>query len=156
MGKGTIIQAGKSPLGMAVQISGNQKNSLNDPGGGSFRYILPGERLPFLVFVTWGQHFSKMPHTTTGYSLSWGCECLAHLPAWPPDCLPACLSSCCWCGWSWPPYFSLSYLLSLSFSQHPPHSNTCPANRSPSKLPPSTLYQCHNSLKSLLMSWILF
>ncbi|XP_056881562.1 transcription initiation factor TFIID subunit 4-like isoform X4 [Takifugu flavidus] len=37
MGKGTIIQAGKSPLGMAVQISGNQKNSLNDPGGGSFR-----------------------------------------------------------------------------------------------------------------------
>uniref|UniRef100_H2UTS2 Transcription initiation factor TFIID subunit 4-like n=1 Tax=Takifugu rubripes TaxID=31033 RepID=H2UTS2_TAKRU len=37
VGHGTIIQAGKSPLGMAVQISGNQKNSLNDPGGGSFR-----------------------------------------------------------------------------------------------------------------------
>uniref|UniRef100_A0A668A0N2 TAFH domain-containing protein n=1 Tax=Myripristis murdjan TaxID=586833 RepID=A0A668A0N2_9TELE len=31
------IQAGKSPVGLAVQISGNQKNKLNDPGGGSFR-----------------------------------------------------------------------------------------------------------------------
>lgn len=39
VGKGTIIQAGKSPVGLAVQISGNQKNKLNDPGGGSFRYI---------------------------------------------------------------------------------------------------------------------
>ncbi|KAF7658422.1 hypothetical protein LDENG_00012750 [Lucifuga dentata] len=37
MGKGTAIQAGKSPVGLAVQISGNQKNKLNDPGGGSFR-----------------------------------------------------------------------------------------------------------------------
>uniref|UniRef100_A0A3Q3XFA0 TAFH domain-containing protein n=1 Tax=Mola mola TaxID=94237 RepID=A0A3Q3XFA0_MOLML len=37
MTKGTIIQAGKSPVGLAVQISGNQKNKLNDPGGGSFR-----------------------------------------------------------------------------------------------------------------------
>ncbi|XP_070759939.1 transcription initiation factor TFIID subunit 4-like [Enoplosus armatus] len=37
MGKGAIIQAGKSPVGLAVQISGNQKNKLNDPGGGSFR-----------------------------------------------------------------------------------------------------------------------
>uniref|UniRef100_A0A3B3ZVE0 TAFH domain-containing protein n=1 Tax=Periophthalmus magnuspinnatus TaxID=409849 RepID=A0A3B3ZVE0_9GOBI len=37
MGKGTTIQAGKSPMGLAVQISGNQKNKLNDPGGGSFR-----------------------------------------------------------------------------------------------------------------------
>ncbi|XP_055010768.1 transcription initiation factor TFIID subunit 4-like isoform X3 [Boleophthalmus pectinirostris] len=37
MGKGTTIQAGKSPIGLAVQISGNQKNKLNDPGGGSFR-----------------------------------------------------------------------------------------------------------------------
>ncbi|XP_074521884.1 transcription initiation factor TFIID subunit 4 isoform X1 [Halichoeres trimaculatus] len=37
MGKGAIIQAGKSPMGLAVQISGNQKNKLNDPGGGSFR-----------------------------------------------------------------------------------------------------------------------
>uniref|UniRef100_UPI0037E86141 transcription initiation factor TFIID subunit 4-like n=1 Tax=Semicossyphus pulcher TaxID=241346 RepID=UPI0037E86141 len=37
MGKGAIFQAGKSPVGLAVQISGNQKNKLNDPGGGSFR-----------------------------------------------------------------------------------------------------------------------
>ncbi|KAM7423710.1 hypothetical protein PAMA_000194 [Pampus argenteus] len=37
MGKGAVIQAGKSPVGLAVQISGNQKNKLNDPGGGSFR-----------------------------------------------------------------------------------------------------------------------
>ncbi|KAM6980437.1 LOW QUALITY PROTEIN: transcription initiation factor TFIID subunit 4 [Aplochiton taeniatus] len=36
-GKGTAIQAGKSPVGLAVQVSGNQKNKLNDPGGGSFR-----------------------------------------------------------------------------------------------------------------------
>uniref|UniRef100_A0A3Q2R3I9 Transcription initiation factor TFIID subunit 4-like n=1 Tax=Fundulus heteroclitus TaxID=8078 RepID=A0A3Q2R3I9_FUNHE len=33
----TVIQAGKSPMGPPVQISGNQKNKLNDPGGGSFR-----------------------------------------------------------------------------------------------------------------------
>ncbi|XP_035992359.1 transcription initiation factor TFIID subunit 4 isoform X5 [Fundulus heteroclitus] len=37
MGKGAVIQAGKSPMGPPVQISGNQKNKLNDPGGGSFR-----------------------------------------------------------------------------------------------------------------------
>lgn len=53
MGKGAAIQAGKSPVGLAVQISGNQKNKLNDPGGGSFRYdsetdwsapVVPGTR----------------------------------------------------------------------------------------------------------------
>jgi len=38
MGKGAIIQAGKCPMVLPVQISGNQKNKLNDPGGGSFRY----------------------------------------------------------------------------------------------------------------------
>ena len=38
IGKGAVIQAGKSSVGLAVQISGNQKNKLNDPGGGSFRY----------------------------------------------------------------------------------------------------------------------
>ncbi|XP_037549919.1 transcription initiation factor TFIID subunit 4-like [Nematolebias whitei] len=37
MGKGAFIQTGKSPMGLPVQISGNQKNKLNDPGGGSFR-----------------------------------------------------------------------------------------------------------------------
>ncbi|PWA29033.1 hypothetical protein CCH79_00006204 [Gambusia affinis] len=37
IGKGAIIQTGKSPMGLPVQISGNQKNKLNDPGGGSFR-----------------------------------------------------------------------------------------------------------------------
>lgn len=47
MGKGAIIQTGKSPIGLPVQISGNQKNKLNDPGGGSFRYNAPGEHMPF-------------------------------------------------------------------------------------------------------------
>ncbi|XP_054588586.1 transcription initiation factor TFIID subunit 4 isoform X3 [Nothobranchius furzeri] len=37
VGKGAIIQAGRSPMGLPVQISANQKNKLNDPGGGSFR-----------------------------------------------------------------------------------------------------------------------
>ncbi|XP_077419139.1 transcription initiation factor TFIID subunit 4 isoform X1 [Vanacampus margaritifer] len=37
MGKVGTFQAGRSPVGLAVQISGNQKNKLNDPGGGSFR-----------------------------------------------------------------------------------------------------------------------
>ncbi|XP_067105625.1 transcription initiation factor TFIID subunit 4-like [Osmerus mordax] len=37
MGKGATIQAGRSPGGFAVQVSGNQKNKLNDPGGGTFR-----------------------------------------------------------------------------------------------------------------------
>uniref|UniRef100_A0AAQ4R0P3 Transcription initiation factor TFIID component TAF4 C-terminal domain-containing protein n=2 Tax=Gasterosteus aculeatus aculeatus TaxID=481459 RepID=A0AAQ4R0P3_GASAC len=38
MGKGGFIQAGKSPVGpAAAQICGNQRNKLNDPGGGSFR-----------------------------------------------------------------------------------------------------------------------
>ncbi|KAJ7994927.1 hypothetical protein DPEC_G00254590 [Dallia pectoralis] len=36
-GKAATFQAGKSPVGFAVQVSGNQKNKLNDPGGGSFR-----------------------------------------------------------------------------------------------------------------------
>uniref|UniRef100_A0A8C7GF78 TAFH domain-containing protein n=1 Tax=Oncorhynchus kisutch TaxID=8019 RepID=A0A8C7GF78_ONCKI len=35
--KGATFQAGKSPVGFAVKGSGNQKNKLNDPGGGSFR-----------------------------------------------------------------------------------------------------------------------
>uniref|UniRef100_A0A3Q2E6F2 Transcription initiation factor TFIID subunit 4-like n=1 Tax=Cyprinodon variegatus TaxID=28743 RepID=A0A3Q2E6F2_CYPVA len=34
---GAIIQAGKCPMVPPVQIAGNQKNKLNDPGGGSFR-----------------------------------------------------------------------------------------------------------------------
>ncbi|KAL1007415.1 hypothetical protein UPYG_G00086500 [Umbra pygmaea] len=37
VGKASTFQAGKSPMGFAVQVSGNQKNKLNDPGGGSFR-----------------------------------------------------------------------------------------------------------------------
>uniref|UniRef100_A0A8C7ZVY9 TAFH domain-containing protein n=1 Tax=Oryzias sinensis TaxID=183150 RepID=A0A8C7ZVY9_9TELE len=37
MGKGAIIQTGRSPMGLPAQICGNQKNKLNDPGGGSFR-----------------------------------------------------------------------------------------------------------------------
>lgn len=106
MGKGTIIQAGKSPLGMAVQISGNQKNKLNDPGGGSFRYILSGESLPFPVSVAWGQHFSKM-YTHLQAILS--AKAVSVYPSCLHDHLAACLPGCCWCGWSWPP---LSLLLS--------------------------------------------
>lgn len=150
MGKGTIIQAGKSPMGMAVQISGNQKNKLNDPGGGSFRYILPGEGLPFPVCITWGQHFSKMPYTTTGYTHSKGCECLSQLPAWPPGCLPVRMLLVLLVM---APTLSLTHSLCLSL--HPPHSNTHPANRSSSPLrptPPPPTYQCHNSLKRLQMS----
>ncbi|KAJ8340626.1 hypothetical protein SKAU_G00352590 [Synaphobranchus kaupii] len=37
VGKGPTIQASRSPMGFAVQVSANQKNKLNDPGGGSFR-----------------------------------------------------------------------------------------------------------------------
>nr|XP_055029644.1 transcription initiation factor TFIID subunit 4-like isoform X2 [Misgurnus anguillicaudatus] len=37
LGKPSAIQAGKGPAGITVQLSGNQKNKLNDPGGGSFR-----------------------------------------------------------------------------------------------------------------------
>ncbi|KAJ8281366.1 hypothetical protein GJAV_G00066790 [Gymnothorax javanicus] len=37
VGKGPTIQASRSPMGFAVQLSANQKNKLNDPGGGSFR-----------------------------------------------------------------------------------------------------------------------
>uniref|UniRef100_A0A3B3CDG8 Transcription initiation factor TFIID subunit 4-like n=1 Tax=Oryzias melastigma TaxID=30732 RepID=A0A3B3CDG8_ORYME len=35
--QGAIIQTGRSPMGLPAQICGNQKNKLNDPGGGSFR-----------------------------------------------------------------------------------------------------------------------
>ncbi|MBN3279526.1 TAF4 factor, partial [Polyodon spathula] len=37
VGKAPVIQASKGPGGFAVQVSANQKNKLNDPGGGSFR-----------------------------------------------------------------------------------------------------------------------
>ncbi|XP_059363031.1 transcription initiation factor TFIID subunit 4-like [Carassius carassius] len=37
LGKPAAIQMGKSPAGVTIQLSGNQKNKLNDPGGGSFR-----------------------------------------------------------------------------------------------------------------------
>ncbi|XP_058607183.1 transcription initiation factor TFIID subunit 4 isoform X2 [Onychostoma macrolepis] len=37
LGKPAAIQTGKSPAGVTIQLSGNQKNKLNDPGGGSFR-----------------------------------------------------------------------------------------------------------------------
>ncbi|XP_055029644.2 transcription initiation factor TFIID subunit 4 isoform X2 [Misgurnus anguillicaudatus] len=37
LGKPSAIQTGKGPAGITVQLSGNQKNKLNDPGGGSFR-----------------------------------------------------------------------------------------------------------------------
>ncbi|RXN24267.1 transcription initiation factor TFIID subunit 4-like isoform X2 [Labeo rohita] len=37
LGKPVAIQTGKSPAGVTIQLSGNQKNKLNDPGGGSFR-----------------------------------------------------------------------------------------------------------------------
>ncbi|KAI1889487.1 hypothetical protein AGOR_G00163380 [Albula goreensis] len=37
VGKAPTVQASRSPMGFAVQVSANQKNKLNDPGGGSFR-----------------------------------------------------------------------------------------------------------------------
>ncbi|KQK82569.1 transcription initiation factor TFIID subunit 4-like isoform X2 [Amazona aestiva] len=37
VGKAPTIQASKSPGGFGVQVSANQKNKLNDPGGGSSR-----------------------------------------------------------------------------------------------------------------------
>ncbi|XP_016402243.1 transcription initiation factor TFIID subunit 4-like [Sinocyclocheilus rhinocerous] len=37
LGKPAVIQTSKSPAGVTIQLSGNQKNKLNDPGGGSFR-----------------------------------------------------------------------------------------------------------------------
>ncbi|KAA0715271.1 TFIID subunit 4 RNA polymerase II [Triplophysa tibetana] len=35
-GKPSAIQTGKGPAGICIQLSGNQKNKPNDPGGGSF------------------------------------------------------------------------------------------------------------------------
>uniref|UniRef100_A0A4W4DXM1 TAFH domain-containing protein n=1 Tax=Electrophorus electricus TaxID=8005 RepID=A0A4W4DXM1_ELEEL len=37
VGKAPTIQTGRSPTAIGVQLSGTQKNKLNDPGGGSFR-----------------------------------------------------------------------------------------------------------------------
>ncbi|XP_051952848.1 transcription initiation factor TFIID subunit 4-like [Xyrauchen texanus] len=37
LGKPAAIQTCKSPMGVTIQLSGNQKNKLNDPGGSSFR-----------------------------------------------------------------------------------------------------------------------
>ncbi|KAJ7398724.1 hypothetical protein BTVI_122416 [Pitangus sulphuratus] len=48
VGKAPTIQASKSPGGFGVQVSANQKNKLNDPGGGSFRSMI---RLPVLQDV---------------------------------------------------------------------------------------------------------
>ncbi|KAK3570978.1 hypothetical protein QTP86_031835, partial [Hemibagrus guttatus] len=36
LGKSPVVQAGKSPAAVSVQLSGAQKNKVNDPGGGSF------------------------------------------------------------------------------------------------------------------------
>lgn len=39
VGKGPVMPAGRSAVGVATQVPGSQKNKLNDPGGGggSFR-----------------------------------------------------------------------------------------------------------------------
>ncbi|XP_039539725.1 transcription initiation factor TFIID subunit 4-like isoform X2 [Pimephales promelas] len=37
LGKPAGLQMGKSPVGVSVQLSGNQRNRLTDPGGGSYR-----------------------------------------------------------------------------------------------------------------------
>ncbi|XP_077050764.1 transcription initiation factor TFIID subunit 4 isoform X2 [Siphateles boraxobius] len=37
LGKPAALQMGKSPVGVSIQLSGNQKNRLNDPGGGTYR-----------------------------------------------------------------------------------------------------------------------
>lgn len=40
VGKGPVMPVGRCAVGVATQVPGNQKNKLNDPGGGggSFRY----------------------------------------------------------------------------------------------------------------------
>lgn len=75
MGKGAIIQAGKSPMGLPVQITGNQKNKLNDPGGGTFRYNSSRQESDcgacYLWLPTHGGSISlKSFCMTTGYTLS--------------------------------------------------------------------------------------
>lgn len=44
MAKGPVMPVGRGAVGVATQLSGSQKNKLNDPGGGggSFRYDLSG------------------------------------------------------------------------------------------------------------------
>lgn len=45
------MQAGKSPAAVSVQLSGAQKNKVNNPGGGSFRYIQHLQHHPKSVCV---------------------------------------------------------------------------------------------------------
>lgn len=93
MGKGAIIQAGKSPMCLPVQISGNQKNKLNDPGGGSFRYRrLCVKHVSFPNATTWGQHFIKQLSPWLQATLS------AKAMSVYPSCLPGHLAACL-AGW---------------------------------------------------------
>lgn len=93
MGKGAAIQAGKSPMGLTVQISGNQKNKLNDPGGGSFRYNSPHQKAHSTeTVVLRSYHVGAAFHLTAlyGYRLhsqlhSQLQSALSQLPSWPVD-----------------------------------------------------------------------
>ncbi|MBN3316645.1 TAF4 factor, partial [Atractosteus spatula] len=71
VGKAPTIQASKGPGGFAVQVSANQKNKLNDPGGGSFRIFFTrvlnlkaqnGPR-PFIFEVCWSVGSRSAPGT---------------------------------------------------------------------------------------------
>lgn len=127
MGKGAIIQTGKSPMGLPVQISGNQKNKLNDPGGGSFRYTLSSQEracrseLPPHEGSISLSRFSM----TTGYTqlrlwvFIWaGCPA-TWLPAWPT-------------GW----------LVVLSFCAHLRATRSLPIDH-PHTCPPCVSVTCH-------------
>lgn len=64
-GKGPVVPAARSAVGVATQVPGSQKNKLNDPGGGggggSFRYDSPGAGTADPRGATWGQHFTMKP-----------------------------------------------------------------------------------------------
>lgn len=98
VGKGPVMPVGRSPVGVATQVPGCQKNRLNDPGGGggSFRYDLPGAGTAQPRAATWGQHFTMKPpdtHSHTEARWSTGCtlaEAMSVYPSWPPGWLAAC------------------------------------------------------------------
>lgn len=96
VGKGPVLPAGRSAVGVATQIPGSQKNKLNDPGGGggSFRYDSPGAVTAEPGGATWGQHFTMKPpyaHTQahTGLQAALSAEAMSVYPSWPPGWLAA-------------------------------------------------------------------
>uniref|UniRef100_H2ZZ90 Si:dkey-219c3.2 n=1 Tax=Latimeria chalumnae TaxID=7897 RepID=H2ZZ90_LATCH len=59
VGKVPTIQTSKSPGGVGVEVSANVKNKLNDPGGGSYRYMTLSF-FTFKYFLCVGGFFSKL------------------------------------------------------------------------------------------------